>query len=112
MLFGIAASKAVAEVAVGASFTGTTLNVNTSATLDVPSLATTFSGTEPLAFGGGVPPNAAVVLNVAVVGSNVSQSGNGEPSANDAARVRFGPSASLNVFAGIVNTQAASSFEL
>ena len=103
---GIAASEAVAKVTVGASFTGTIFNVNESATLNMPSLATTLSETVPLAFAGGVP------LNVVVTGSNASQFGNGEPSASDAASVRFGLFASLNVFAGILKDHAVSSCEL
>jgi hypothetical protein len=103
---GITASEAVAKVTVGASFTGTIFNVNVSATLNIPSLATTWSETVPFAFAGGIP------LNVAVTGSNASQLGNGEPSVSDAASVRFGLSASLNVFAGILKDHAVSSFEL
>jgi hypothetical protein len=102
----IVASDAAPEVTVGASFTGTIFNVNVSATLNMPSLATTLSETVPLAFAGGIP------LNVAVTGSNANQGGNGELSASDAASVRFGLSASLNVFAGILKDHAVSSFEL
>src|SRR5262245_47483618 len=99
----IAASVAL-PVATGASFTAVTFSVKRFAVLRLPSLATTSRGTEPLAFGGGVP------VNVRVAGSKCSQFGNGELSASAAAYVRDEPSGSTKVLAGTVKVQSVSSF--
>src|SRR5262245_59915353 len=54
------AARVAVPVATGASFTAVTFSVKRYAVLRLPSLATTSSGTEPLAFDGGVPVNVRV----------------------------------------------------
>ena len=63
----------------GASFTGVTVSVNVSETLDVASLAVTLKSNEPLKSFGGTPEN----VRVAVL--KLSQPGSGLPSPSVAA---------------------------
>src|SRR5262245_39505892 len=100
------AGRVAVPVATGASFTAVTCRVKRFAVLRLPSLATTSSGTKPLAFGGGVP------VNVRVAESKCSQFGNGELSASAAANVREEPSGSTKVLAGTVKVQSVSSFNV
>src|SRR6185295_14104637 len=96
------AARVALPVAKGASFTGVTCSVKKFAVLRLPSLATTLSGTDPLALDGSVP------VNVAVVESKCNQLGNGELSASAAANVSDAPSGSTKVLAGTVNVHDAS----
>ena len=79
----------------GRSFTGVMFSLKISAVRNAPSLAVTLNSSAPLKFSGGVPEN------VSVAELNVSQDGNGLPSASVAVRARVSPSASEKVPAGI-----------